>query len=256
MNDIRTCAAPRAPVYLEPRSSSEIETELLYGQEFKLLSIHNNFAQGEVLPFIANPSGPAPRGYVKLNLLSQDIAAPDLKITSMKAPVFLRKDIKSPLKMILPLGARLSQLSKHRNFMRIGRGQYVHRNHIGPADHYEDDFVDIAEHHLGLPYIWGGVSTDGLDCSGLVQSALWAVGKPCPRNSGEQLAALGRKLDEGVPLMRGDLVFWKGHVGIMQDGDRMIHANAYHMRTESEPLTQAAHRIKKSAGPIIAIKRL
>ena len=158
--------------------------------------------------------------------------------------------------MLLPLGARLREFSTHREFIRIGRGHYIHRSHIGPIDTYETDFTAIAERHLGLPYIWGGVSSDGLDCSGLVQSALWSIGQACPRNSGEQQAALGKPIDIAAPLQRGDLIFWKGHVGIMQDSDMMVHANGYHMKTHSEPLKTAAARIKKSAGPITAIKRL
>ena len=109
---------------------------------------------------------------------------------------------------------------------------------------------------MGLPYIWGGISSDGLDCSGLVQSALWATGQGCPRNSGEQKSLLGASLNLESSLQRGDLIFWPGHVGIMQDGEHMIHANGYHMRVEAEPLKVAAQRIEKSDGPITAIKRL
>lgn len=256
MSATQFCNAPVAPVYLAPTSNSQLESQLLYGQGFIIRKITDRFAEGDVVPFIANPSGPVSRGFVRVKDLSaNEVDAAD-KVTSLKAPIFSRKDIKSPIKMILPFGARVQQLSSHREFIRIGRGQYIHRGHIGPIDTYVPDFVATAEHHLGLPYIWGGVSTDGLDCSGLVQSALWSAGRACPRNSGEQQVGLGAAIDIDAPKQRGDLIFWKGHVGIMQDSENMIHANGYHMKVQSEPLTKAAARIKKSAGPIIAIKRL
>ena len=256
MSHTQFCHAPLAPVYLAPKSNSQLETQLLYGQEFKVDKLHGAFAEGVAVPFIANPSGPRSRGYVRVKDLSANTAQAAYKVTSLKAPIFSRKDIKSPIKMILPFGARVQQLSSHREFIRIGRGQYIHRTHIDLIDKYEPDFTATAERHYGLPYIWGGVSTQGLDCSGLVQSALWSAGLACPRNSGEQQSDLGKAINIDSPKQRGDLIFWKGHVGIMQNSENMIHANGYHMTTQSEPLTKAAARIKKSAGPIIAVKRL
>ena len=120
------------------------------------------------------------------------------------------------------------------------------------------DFVTAAEAHLGLPYVWGGISSDGLDCSGLVLSSLRAVGEDAPRDTDMMEAGLGQNLPiRQRGLKRGDLIFWKGHVGIMQSATRMVHANAFHMKVESENLREAAKRIEESGGgPITAIKRL
>ena len=256
MNKVYICARARTPVLVSPQTSSQLETELLYGQSFVARRIMGAFIEGDVVALIESKSDFISKGFVRARDL---IEAPDVasfKISALKAPVFARKDIKSSIKMVLPFGARLRVLSAHRDFVRIGRGQYVHRKHIIAIDSYEVDFVDIAERHLGLPYIWGGLSSDGLDCSGLVQTALWATGQGCPRNSGEQQAELGRAIDRDAKLMRGDLVFWAGHVGIMQDDTQILHANGYHMCVETEPLKSAARRIEKSTGPIKAIKRL
>ena len=203
-------------------------------------------------------NAPVSQGYVRAKDLTAGDVEPNFKVTSLKAPVFSKPHIKSAIKTLLPFGARLIEESSHPQFIRIGRGQYVHRNHIASVSDFEPDFVSVAERHMGLPYIWGGVSSDGLDCSGLVQTALWAIGQGCPRNSGEQRDRLGRSIPIAIDgsLQRGDLIFWPGHVGIMCDAERMIHANGFHMRTETEPLKAAAHRIEKSDGPIIAIKRL
>lgn len=256
MSRAHVCIRPRTPVFLAPKATSKLETELLYGQLFIVEKNHGAFMEGRVVPLIETTSYPVSKGFVRAKDLTQLSVLPTHKITALKAPVFARKDIKSHIKHLLPFGARLSLLSSHRDFIRIGRGQYVHRNHIAPLEDMAADYAEVAERHMGLPYIWGGVSSDGLDCSGLVQTALWATGLSCPRNSGEQKDMLGNSVEKDAPLMRGDLIFWPGHVGIMQDETRMIHANGFHMRVESEPLTTAAQRIGKSTGPISAIKRL
>lgn len=256
MRKLYVCRAACTPVLLAPKTTSELETQLIYGQGFIGHKTHGAFIEGELVSFIEDKRLPISKGFVRTKALAPQTTAPVYKISSLKAPAFARKNIKSQIKMILPFGARVTALSSHREFIRIGRGLYVHRKHIAAMEDMAADFVAVAERHIGLPYIWGGLSSDGLDCSGLVQSALWATGQSCPRNSGEQKDLLGSQVKQGAPLRRGDLIFWPGHVGIMQDETRMIHANAFHMKVESELLTKAAQRIEKSIGPIISIKRL
>lgn len=250
------CTAGRAPVYIAPQDTAELETELLFGQFFCPLRILSGFVEGEVVALTGEDDDLKSKGFVREKDLAAIVQPATHKITSLQAPIFSKEDIKSQIKGRLPFGARISVIEQAKNFVKIGRLQYIHARHVAPMDDYAEDFVAIAERHIGLPYIWGGMSSDGLDCSGLVQSALWAVGQSCPRNSAAQEDHLGGVIDKHAPLQRGDLVFWPGHVGIMQDAERLIHANAYHMRTESELLTTAAQRIEKSAGPIRSIKRL
>ena len=258
MSHILFCCAPHTPVLLSPTATSQLETELRYGQGFICHETVGEFIRGDVVPLIAHPSGPISTGYVNVKDLGDIADDAAYKVTALKAPVFSQQNIKSRIKMILPFGAYLQKFSvlKDSEFIHIGQEQYVHRHHIAPLGDYEPDFTFTAERHIGLPYIWGGISSEGLDCSGLVQTALWAAGLPCPRNSGEQCIDLGQAIDLDAPLKRGDLVFWKGHVGIMQSEKYILHANGHHMLTISEPLNVAAQRIDKSTGPIIAIKRL
>lgn len=246
----------RTPVYTAPKTSAELETELLYGQFFCPVRSINGFVEGQLVPLIDADHMPLSMGFVREKDLVSSSQTASHKVSALQASIFSKDHIKSQIKGRLPFGARLTILSQKSEFYKIGRGQYVHSRHVAEIDDYVDDFVAAAEQHLGLPYIWGGVSSDGLDCSGLVQSALWAAGQACPRNSGDQKDHLGQALDLDAPLQRGDLVFWPGHVGIMQDADRLLHANGFHMSTYSEPLNAAAQRIEKSTGPIIAVKRL
>ena len=108
---------------------------------------------------------------------------------------------------------------------------------------------------LGVPYVWGGKTFAGLDCSGLIQTALQACGVACPRDTDMQEKALGDAVTHSN-LQRGDLVFWKGHVGVMQNASHLLHANAFHMQVAAEPLTEAVARITPIAGPVTSIKRL
>jgi cell wall-associated NlpC family hydrolase len=130
----------------------------------------------------------------------------------------------------------------------------VPRAHLAPV---AGDFVAQAERFLGAPYLWGGRSARGIDCSALVQLALLAAGREAPRDSDMQAALLGTELPARAALRRGDLVFWKGHVGIMRDRDTLIHANAHHMAVAAEPFGPAAARIAAAGGgPVTGRRRL
>ena len=123
---------------------------------------------------------------------------------------------------------------------------------LAPLDQAASDFVAVAEQFIGAPYVWGGKTFQGLDCSGLIQTSLQAAGICAPRDTDMMEQALGQTV-LGARLKRGDLVFWKGHVGVMRDGETLLHANAFHMQVASEPLSVAIERIAK---PVTMIKRL
>jgi cell wall-associated NlpC family hydrolase len=143
-------------------------------------------------------------------------------------------------------------------FVVTREGWYLPRQHVGSLGHHEEDYVAVAERFVGTPYLWGGKSGLGIDCSGLVQLALNAAGAACPRDSDMQQNALGRALDaaESKKMRRGDLIFWKGHVAIMRDADTIVHANAHHMATAIENTSEAIARIKAAGSEVTAIKRL
>ena len=168
------------------------------------------------------------------------------------APLFPAPDLKTPVRDLLPMNAAVPLLERRGDYVRIGDGQYLHERHLGPA---EKDFVAVAERFLGVPYVWGGKTAAGLDCSGLIQTALQATGKAAPRDTDMMEKALGDAVSLS-DLRRGDLVFWKGHMGVMLDESRLLHANAFHMAVAIETLAEALARIEKVAGAVTSVRRL
>lgn len=177
------------------------------------------------------------------------------RVVAPLALVFANPNIKSSLVKTLAIGARVAGCEEGA-FLRIEDG-YIHARHVAPLALAEADPVAVAERMIGAPYRWGGRGADGIDCSGLVQRALELAGIAAPRDSDMQRDQLGTFLPDEAPLKRGDLVFFPGHVGMMVDGERMIHANAYWMSTVVEPLADVIARLAPThARPVTARKRI
>ena len=175
-------------------------------------------------------------------------------VASFATHAYAAEDMKSPDTVHLPFGACLQVLDERRKFFETPLG-FVPKKHLRPLDHPFTDPATVAQLHFGVPYLWGGNSTRGIDCSGLVAASLTGCGIACPADSDMQRDGLGVTA-AGSP-MRGDLVFWKGHVGMMVDEQTMIHANAHHMATVYEPLDKAIQRIQAQGdGDVTARKRL
>ena len=178
----------------------------------------------------------------------------------MRSFAYPGPNIKLPPVSALPFDARVEIASHAGDFGVTPEGRHYWARHLSPLGQWESDFVAVAERFIGVPYLWGGRSPQGLDCSGLVQTALGAAGISAPRDSDQQEKQLGAAIafDDSLDgLKRGDLVFWKGHIGIMRDANSLLHANGYHMLVVSEPLREARDRTQEKARePITSIRRL
>jgi cell wall-associated NlpC family hydrolase len=168
---------------------------------------------------------------------------------------YLKADFKSPDQVSVSFGSKITVLDHVAGFAETQIG-YIPIQHLKPIDDLASDPADIARLFLGTPYLWGGNSRWGIDCSGLVQAAFLACGIPCPGDSDQQLAMVGYAPPAGTPYQRNDLLFWKGHVALVLEPDLMIHANAHKMAVTLEPITAALERIAKTDGLMTGHKRL
>ncbi len=197
-------------------------------------------------------------GWIAEAALTAPGAAPTHKVTALRTLAFPGPSIKLPPVEALAMGTRLAIAREDGPFAVTREGWHLPRQHLASLDTMAQDFVAIAEQFVGTPYLWGGKSSLGIDCSGLVQIALTAAGTGCPRDSDMQQDGLGRELTtaESKHLQRGDLIFWNGHVAIVRDATTIVHANAHHMATVVENTHAAIARIKGAGGEVLAIKRL
>lgn len=230
-----------------PDDSSPASSQLLRGETFAVIDIAGGWAWG-----YGEHDGYV--GYVREKVLGR-MEAPSHYVCAPWALVFAKPDIKSAVVDRWPIGATLTG-EEADGFIACAAG-YVHVRHARAVNDREEDPVSVAERLIGMPYLWGGRGGGGIDCSGLVQMALGLCGIGAPRDTDLQRAGLGEEIAAGAQLRRGDLIYMPGHVGMMVDAERMVHANAYWMAVTIEPLTDVVARVAKDhAEPIVARRRI
>jgi hypothetical protein len=241
------CIADSVVLRAGPSTDARGISQLAYGESFAVLDIAAGWAWGRCVhdDYV---------GYLPASALGP-ITAPSHIVTAPLALLFADADIKAPLVGRYSIGARVhGQLIG--DFLRTDTG-FIHRRHVHAIEIVESDPVAVAERLIDMPYLWGGRGADGIDCSGLIQRAFGLAGIVAPRDSDQQRDGLGRALTDAEALMRGDLVFFPGHVGVMIDAERVIHANAFWMAVKVEPLADVVARLAPThASPISARRRI
>jgi cell wall-associated NlpC family hydrolase len=244
---------PQTPLRAKPEPDAPLLTEALKGER---VTIYDMNAEGWAWGQLAADGFV---GWLPANALAPAGAPPTHKVTALRTFAFPGPSIKLPPLEALPLGARLGVVRVADRMAVTRSGAYVPSPHLAALEVYEPDFVAVAERFLGAPYLWGGKTALGLDCSGLVQVALTAAGISCPRDSDMQEQALGAPAAAGADfadMQRGDLIFWKGHVAIVRDHASLLHANAFHMAVAIEPIAEAIARIRASGSEIASARRV
>jgi cell wall-associated NlpC family hydrolase len=228
-------SAPVASLRKAPAPDAEQEDQLLFGELFDVLFETGEFAFGQARRdrYV---------GYVPIEALSAPVLPPEHRVSALRTYAFAEPDIKSAIVGLYSLNALVTIERREGVFVRGARTGWLVEHHLSPIGRFETDYVAIAERFLGAPYQWGGRESLGLDCSALVQQALYACGRACPRDTDLQRGFFPEIAE--AERRRGDLVFWKGHVAILLDPDTILHANAHHMTVAIEPLSEAIARIE------------
>jgi len=229
-----------------PSFVARLETQLLYGEVFDVYDRDDDgwvWGQAQLDGYV---------GYARADSFAEDIETPTHRVAVLRTLVFPEPDKKSQPPSPLSLNAKLTIRSFENGFAEMSRGGWVYAAHLTPIDARVDDWVASAERFVGLPYLWGGKDSSAVDCSGLVQSALETGGVIALRDADMQEKTVGESIPLDSALQRGDLIFWPGHVGIMRSAHELLHANAFHMQTVIEPLSEAIAR----AGAPRTIRRL
>lgn len=247
----RVVSAGAASVRKGAEAGAEQVNQALHGEGFTVYEEVEGWAWGQL-------ETDSYVGWVRADELGKP-GAPTHRVSVLRTFVYERPDMKSRVVMAASMNALLELGEAQGNFLSVKGLGWVFARHVGPREDYERDFVAVAERFVGSPYLWGGRESAGIDCSGLVQVSLQATGENPLRDSDMQEQTLGEAIEPAedyANLKRGDLVFWRGHVGIMSDGVRLLHASARDMKVEIEPLAEAVARIRPIAGEVRSVRRL
>jgi cell wall-associated NlpC family hydrolase len=243
-----------APLKRTPRADASLDSEVFRGEVFTVFEARDDgwsWGQLETDAYV---------GYVPTNALGLLAPAPTHRVGVLRTFLYPGPDLKLPAIGALTLGSLLAldgaAETRGTHYRRLaGDVGAVIADHLFPLDAPpEPDYVAVAERFLNTAYLWGGRTSLGVDCSSLVQLSLMMAGRQAPRDTDLQERMLGTPVTGD--LRRGDLVFWKGHVAIMLDAERIIHASGHHMTVIAEPLKRAVDRITPKAGPPTAMRRL
>ncbi|WP_270375121.1 C40 family peptidase [Marinicauda sp. Alg238-R41] len=254
MTDYQVTASVTA-LRASPSENAPMDSQLLHGEVFSVEKEENGWAYGTARRDDYS-------GWVSLSALEEPVLISTHRVSALRTYAFSEPDLKSRPRAIVSLNAKVASAQRKGKFIDCQRLGWIFETHLAVLGAAESDYVAVAERFLYTPYLWGGRESIGLDCSGLVQTALEAAGvRGFPRDTKEQEAWAKTRWntldisDDLAGLQRGDLIFWPGHVGIMTDSRSLLHANAHHMATVVEPLATAAKRIAHKSSPISAICR-
>lgn len=245
LGEVKTVDVSIADIRAEPNGKRD--RQLIYGEDFRVLETTKGWAYG-----CAEKDGYT--GYLRDDQLAEQ-RIPTHFISARSSHIYPEPNFKTEEVAPLSFGARLTVVATHDKFVELANGHYVPTPHITPIDQLFSDPIDVADVFIGVPYLWGGNSIWGLDCSGLVQTALLACGLDCPGDADLQEASVGALIGDNARPERGDLFFWKGHVGLIRDENTLLHANASHMAVVNEPLDAAIERIKAQGDGDITSRR-
>ncbi len=250
-DNLKQIATPIASLRKDMSNSSELETQCLFGEKVFIKSSKKNWLLCKTL----NDSY---QGWIEKKNVDI-ITLSSHKIINLISNIYKKPDVKSEVITKLYFNSQVSINYFNETWSEIhykNKIYYISSKHLAPIKEINKEWIDVAFSFLGAPYLWGGKTFIGIDCSGLVQLALSASGILVPRNTDEQAKNSHNRLKTVSKIERGCLIFWKGHVAIALKKNKLLHSNAYHMCVQTEPLNKALSRIKEKYGDITSIKKV
>jgi cell wall-associated NlpC family hydrolase len=242
-----SCTAAAAAIRSAPDANAEQMDQLLFGERFEVLEEEGGWLFGQ-----AARDGYV--GFVEATALGPVAPMPTHRVSGLRTYAFAEASIKSRAGGPYSINSLVAVEAIEGKLARVTGAGWMTADHLSPIGWFDTDWAAVAERFVGAPYLWGGRESLGLDCSGLVQQALFACGRACPRDTDMQ-AEMGEEI-AAADFGRGDLVFWKGHVAIGLGDGMIVHANGHHMATAIEPLSEAVARIEAAGSAVTGYRRI
>lgn len=250
--ETRQVGVPVLPLAFATGAEARRESELLFGEGFTVYDEADGWAWGQ-----SALDGYV--GWVPAAGLTAEIVATSHLVAVPASHLYPVPDLKRRPTARLGFASRVGVVDERAGFAEIAGGGWLYARHLAPLGRPAEDYVATGLNLLGVPYLWGGRSVDGLDCSGFLQLVLQRAGIPCPRDTDQQAAAVGTALampDDPAVLGHGDLAFFPGHVGIVLEGGRFLHANAFDMAVSVHRLADVLERADAAGQGLNAVRRL
>ena len=231
---------PLSNIYKKPNAVSEVTSQILYGEKFKIISKNKSWIKIKVLydNYI---------GYIKNKDYTKD-HKPTHKIFILKANIYNKQ--KNKTKYFLPFASKISMIQENKNFIEFEKNKWIKKNDIKKINHIEKDYLKILKLFLKTKYVWGGKSYGGIDCSAILQLFFYYNNKFYPRDTKDQIKYSIQKNKSGV-FKKGDIIFWKGHVAVCINSQKLIHAYGPEKKVLIMNITETINRIERTAKLIV-----
>ena len=231
---------PLSDIYKKPDVVSEVTSQILYGEKFKIISKNKSWIKIKVL--FDNYTG-----YIKNKDYTKD-HKPTHKIFILKASIYNKQ--KNKTKYFLPFASRISMINENKKFIKFEKNKWIKKSDVKNINHIEKNYLKVLKLFLKTKYVWGGKTYRGIDCSAILQLFFYYNNKFYPRDTKDQIKYSSKKNKDGI-FKKGDIIFWKGHVALCINSQKLIHAYGPEKKVLIMNIRETINRIERTAKLIV-----